>query len=192
MASRVVIGATGKEVQLAGAAYPRWSFILTYGWLREQTQNIVPSSDMVGMREFEQITGLFLLCKGAYGEFYYSDPDDNSRSGNFVGWGDGAKTQFQIYYQWGNGPFGVPMTIPVGGIQSVDRVYFNGSPVGGYGTDATNTQLVFSTAPPVNAYITADFHFYFRCRFLDDHLNFSQFARNRWEMKEIRFESVKP
>lgn len=192
-ASRVVIGATGKEVQLASAAYPRWSFILTYGWLREQTQNIVPDSSLLGMRELEQISGLFLLCKGAYGEFYYSDPDDNSRSGVFVGWGDNVKTHFQLFYPWGNGPFSVPMTIPVGGIQSIDNVYFNGvRQSGGYSMSPENIHLVFATAPPMNTQITADFHFYFRCRFLDDHLNFSQFAVNRWELKEVRFESVKP
>jgi hypothetical protein len=37
-----------------------------------------------------------------------------------------------------------------------------------------------------------DLHFYFRCRFLEDHLDFSQILLNRWEAKEVKFESVKP
>jgi uncharacterized protein (TIGR02217 family) len=192
MASRVIIGSTGKEIQLATAAYPRWSFILTYGWLREQTQNIVPDQTMLGFRELEQIAGLFLLCRGTYGEFYFSDPDDNSRLNQWVSWADGATSTFQLYYTWGNGPF-APMTIPVGGIQSLDAVYFNGvRQSSGFAMDATNTMLSFASPPAVNTQITADFHFYFRCRFLDDNLSFSQIARNRWETKEVRFESVKP
>lgn len=194
LASRVVIGATGKEVQLASAAYPRWSFTLTYGWLREQTQNIVPDPTLLGFRELEQISGLFLLCQGPYGEFYFSDPDDNSRLANPVAIANGTQTTFQLYYGWGNGPFAPTLQIPVGGIQSLDHVYFNGiaqSP-SGYSLDSTNTMVVFSTAPPVNTVVTADLHFYFRCRFLDEHLDFSQFAQNKWEMKELRFESVKP
>lgn len=194
LASSVVVGATGKEVQLARAAYPRWAFTLSYGWLREQTQNTVPDATLLGFRELEQITGLFLLCKGSYGEFYFDDPEDDSRSANFVGWGDGVTTAFQVYYTWGNGPFSPPMQIPVGGIKSMDAVYFGGvaqSP-GTYSLDSTNTMLVFATPPPAVTQITADFHFYFRCRFLDDHLNFGQFAKNKWELKEIRFESVKP
>lgn len=194
MSSSVVIGATGKEVQLARAAYPRWSFILTYGWLRDQTQNSVPDPTLIGFTELQQISGLFLLCKGAYGEFYFSDPDDNSRLANVVAIANGSQTVFQIYYQWGNGPFSIPMTIPVGGIQSIDNVYFNGTLQSPsiYTLDSTNTKLVFSSAPPVNTTITCDFHFYFRCRFLDDHLNFEEIVQNKWGLKEIRFESVKP
>lgn len=105
LASRVIIGSTGREVQLACAAYPRWSFVLTYGWLRDQTQNITPDTTLLGYQEFQAISGLFLLCKGTYGEFYFEDPDDNSRLGANVGWGDGTTTTFQLYYPWGSGPF---------------------------------------------------------------------------------------
>ena len=194
MASRVTIAATGRETQLACAAYPRWAFILTYGWLREQTQNIAPDVTMLGFRELEAISGLFLACKGSYGEFFFDDPDDDSRLAQGVAVGDGQTKNFTLYYSWGYGPFSPSLTIPVGGINTIDAVYFNGvvqSP-GTYTLDATKTQLVFTSAPPGGTVITADFHFYFRCRFLDDHLDFNQFTRNRWELKEIRFESVKP
>lgn len=194
LSSNVVIGATGKEVQLARAGWPRWSFILTYGWLREQTQNTIPDSSLLGFRELEQISGLFLLCQGAYGEFYYDDPDDDSRLNNLVGYGDGTNLVFPVYYTWGNGPFSPPLRAPVGGIKSLDAVYFNGvvQSAGSYSIDSTNARIVFASPPSATTTITADFSFYFRCRFLDDQLTFSQFARNRWEMKEIRFESVKP
>jgi hypothetical protein len=195
MASRVSIGATGRETQLACAAYPRWAFILTYGWLREQTQNITPDQSLLGFRELEAISGLFLLCRGSYGEFYFDDPDDDSRLADLVtGSADGVSTAFPMYYSWGYGPFVPSLLIPVGGIKTIDAVYFNGSVQSPsiYSLDATRTQLVFTSPPGGGTVITSDFHFYFRCRFLDDHLDFNQFVQNKWEMKELRFESVKP
>jgi hypothetical protein len=58
--------------------------------------------------------------------------------------------------------------------------------------DATRTQIVFTSAPSSGVVITADFHFYFRCRFLADVEEFSQWAKNLWELKELKFQSVKP
>jgi hypothetical protein len=193
LASRVSIAMTGKEVQLAGAAFPRWAFTLTYGWLRDQTQNTIIDREFLGFSEFQQVSGIFILCRGAYGEFFYNDPDDNSRSWQFVGWGDGNTTSFRLFYQWGAGPATVPMTMPVGGINTIDKVYFNGiiQDPSSYGLSPLRHRLVFNTPPPPGAGITADFHFYYRCRFLDDELKFEQFVRNRWALKEVRFESVK-
>lgn len=198
MASRVSIGASGRECQLACAAYPRWAFILSYGggnsWLREQTQNSVVYSPLAGYTELEQLTGLFLACLGSYGEFYYVDPDDNSRLSQAVGTGDGATTTFPLYYTWGNGPFTPSLTIPVGGIQTINAVYFNGTvqSAAGYSLDSTKTKVVFTVAPTTGVVITIDFQFFFRCRFLDDTLDLLQFSINRWDVKEVRFESVKP
>lgn len=196
MASRVTTAITGRETQLAGAAYPRWAFTLTYGgssWLREQTQNIVPDPNLLGLKELEQLSGLFLFCLGPYGEFYYEDPDDNSRSGQAVGIGDGITSTFPLFFSWGFGPFLPSFTSPVGGIKTINSVYFNDIPQASslYALDFTNTKLVFFTPPAAGKVITADFYFYFRCRFLDDHMEFSQFAQNLWECKEVRFESVK-
>lgn len=200
MSSRVITAASGRETQLACAVYPRWAFTLNYGgdsWLRDQTQNIVIDPTLAGFTELEQISGLFIACLGSYGEFYYSDPDDFSRSNQFVGIGNGSITTFPLTYSWGNGPFSPAMTIPVGGIQTINAVYFNGVVQSSalYSLDATNTQLVFGSAPgtpSAGVFITIDFAFYFRCRFLDDQMNYSQFARNLWDNKEVRFESVKP
>jgi uncharacterized protein (TIGR02217 family) len=203
MGYRVVTAVSGREVQFAGAVYPRWNFLLSYGngnsWLRDQTQNIVVGPNAIGYTELQQISGLFLLCQGSYGEFYYSDPNDNSRSNQSVGVGNGSQTIFPLYYSWGSGPFTPKMTIPVGGIQTINNVYLNGivQLAASYSMDATNTKLVFSTsgsytAPPNGSIITADFSFYFRCRFMEDNLLFEEFAQNLWDTKEVRFESVKP
>jgi uncharacterized protein (TIGR02217 family) len=199
MASRSTIGATGRENRLACAVYPRWAFTLTYGgnsWLREQTQNITPDPTLAGFTELEQLTSLFLICRGSYGEFYYLDPEDSSRTGEGVAVANGVITTFPLFITWQYTPPGisVPLSTLVSGIQSIDAVYFNGILQSSslYSVDSTNTQIVFNTPPANGITITADFHFYFRCRFLDDTLTFSQFDRNLWEVKEVRFESVKP
>lgn len=198
MSSRVTTAISGRETQLACAVFPRWEFTLSYGggnsWLRDQTQNIVPDPTLAGYTELQQISGLFLLCLGSYGEFYYSDPDDNSRSSQAVGTANGTQTTFPLYFTWGNGPFTPSMTVPVGGIQTINNVYFNGTVQSSslYSLDTTNTQLVFTTAPTNGTVITADFFFYFRCRFTQDSLDFSEFAQNKWDTREVRFQSVKP
>ena len=211
MASRAITATTGRETQLACCVYPRWHFTLTYGgesWLRDQTQNSVPDPALPGLTELEQLSGLFLQCRGSYGEFYYSDPDDYSRSAQAVGIGDGTTTTFPLTYSWGTGPFSPAMTVPVGGIERITAVYFNGSAPGAvssppaptpppttyysWSMDATNTQLVFNYPPPAGAVITADFTFYFRCRFMDDTQEYSQWAQNLWEVQQVQFESVKP
>lgn len=195
--SQVSTAISGREIQLARAVYPRFKFTLKYGgesWLREQTQNITPYAPLIGNTELEQLSGLFLQCRGSYGEFYYNDPDDNSRAGVSVGTGNGTTTTFQLFYPFGTGPFSPPFSMPITGINTIDNVYFNGivqSP-SLYSMDATNTKLVFTTPPGANVVITADFHFYFRCRFEKDESQYEQWAKNLWENSEVSFISVKP
>lgn len=189
-------GVTGKETQLIRAVYPRWEFTLSYGedaWLREQTQNITPDPRLLGKRELEQISGLFLQCAGSYGEFYYLDPDDNSRIIG-LGIGDGVKTAYPLFYTWGTGPFTPVFTAPVSGIQSIVSVYLNAvlQDPSTYHVDATNTMLVFNTPPNRFETITVDFIFYYRCRFLADMQEYSEWAKNLWEFQELKFQSVKP
>jgi hypothetical protein len=177
--------------------YPRWSFILSYGgdsWLREQTQNILPDYTKQGLTELQQISSLFLACKGAYGEFYYDDPEDDSRLSAYLGQYSyfGSQT-YPILVSWGYGPTNPSLTYPVGGINVITNVYVNGSviPTANWALDSTRTQL-YITGVANSGQVRADFTFYYRCRFLDDTLAFSQFAQNLWETKEVRFESVKP
>jgi uncharacterized protein (TIGR02217 family) len=194
--STSTVAISGRETQLIRALYPRWEFVLSYSgdsWLRDETQNITPDGSLSGFLELQDISGLFTACLGSYGEFYYSDPDDNSRAGVGLGDGNGTTTTFPIIYTWGTGPFMPQFYAPVGGIQSIQAVYLNGVPQSAstYGVDSTNTMLVFTTPPGLGVAITIDFTFYFRCRFLEDMSNYSQWARNLWENKDVKFKSVK-
>jgi uncharacterized protein (TIGR02217 family) len=196
--SRAITAVTGRGVQVATAAYPRFQFTLSYGgdnsWLRDQTQNITPEPQLAGYNELAEIIGLYVACLGPYGEFYYTEPDDCSRLGAAVGAGDGTTTTFQLYVPWGSGPYTPAFYSPCTGINTINNVYFNGvvqSPTL-YSVDATNTMLVFTTAPGSEVVITCDFSFYYRSRFMNDNLTTSQWAQNLWNVKEVQFESVKP
>lgn len=50
-------------------------------------------------------------------------------------------------------------------------------------------QLVFASAPAAAAVITADFDFYFVCRFSDDITDGDQFMSKLWELKKLDFVS---
>lgn len=190
------VAISGREYQIARQVYPRWLFTLRYGgdsWLRDQTQNTIPQAPL-GYTEFTQLSGLFLQCLGSYGEFFYTDPDDSSRLAVPCGVTDGASTTYKLYYTWGTGPFTPALTIPVGGVNTIDVLYLNGiaqNPLS-YSLDATATQVVFNSPPSAGLAITIDLHFYFRCRFMEDGNQFEEWSKNLWENKELKIMSVKP
>lgn len=51
-------------------------------------------------------------------------------------------------------------------------------------------QMVFSAIPVAGAVITADFDFYFVCRFSDDTTDADQFVSKLWELKKLDFQSI--
>jgi hypothetical protein len=50
--------------------------------------------------------------------------------------------------------------------------------------------VVFSSAPAANLIISADFQFFFNCRFQDDSADFDKFAMTFWELQKIVLETV--
>lgn len=197
MASRVTVAISGRETKLACCAYPRWEFTLSYGggnsWLRDQTQNVIPDPTLAGFTELTQLLGLFVQCQGSYGEFYYVDPDDVSRAGALVAVADGSSTTYQLFVPYGNGPLPTNFVMPAAGIASLDQVYVGNTPTSAT-LNVTNIGcfITFGSPPAGGSIITADFQFYYRCRFKDDTLQYTQIAQNLWDVKEVRFESVKP
>jgi hypothetical protein len=187
---------TGKNTLFMREVYPRWEFTLKYGdtsWLRDQTQNIDPYIELAGKTELAELAGLYTQCNGAYGEFYYSDPDDCSRANIVLGLGDGVSTIYPIVYTWGTGPLMPEFQAPVTGIQSIVQVTLDGTVLDptGYSLDATNTKLVLAAAPIPGLIIAISYFFYFRCRFNEDKIDFDQWAKNLWELTELKFKSVK-
>lgn len=53
-------------------------------------------------------------------------------------------------------------------------------------------QLIFDVAPDDEDEITASFHYYFVCRFLEDMQDYEQFVENMWSLNECNFKSTFP
>jgi hypothetical protein len=70
-------------------------------------------------------------------------------------------------------------------------VYDNGTLLGpsAYSLTLPN-QLVFPSAPAAGHAITADFDFWFVCRFTDDKVDVDKFMDRLWELEKLQFRSV--
>ena len=49
--------------------------------------------------------------------------------------------------------------------------------------------VVFNSAP-ASGTITADFQFYYACRFVDDSMDFEKFADKLWNLQSVQFKSI--
>ena len=172
---------SGKEQRAAFWSYPRRKYTLTYEVLRTSAAYL----------ELQILAGFFLARQGSFDSWLYSDPNDNSVTGQSIGTCDGTTTAFQLVRAYGAGGFsyiepmqninGTPI-IRVAGVVKTAGV--------DYTINATGI-VTFTSAPAASAAITADFSFYFRCRFLNDEQEFAQFNYNMWEARQVQFETLK-
>ena len=138
--------------------------------------------------------GFFMLCQGAFGTFLFRDPSDDRVAGQQIGVGNASTTVFQLQRSMGT-------TLPGGGFQEpivapnmVSAVYLNGitqSPAS-YSVDPNTGLVTFATAPGSELIISADFSYYFRCRFITDSYTFENFMFRLWQLKQLTFISVRP
>ena len=168
---------SGKETRLADWSYPAWHWALTFDFLRA-----TPSA-----AEFQSLAGFFNQRQGAFGTFLYADADDNAVTGQSLGAGDGATVSFQLVRAFGG--FIEPVLAP----NVVSAVYLAGvvqSP-SAYSVNPTTGLLTFTAAPASGAAITADFSYYFRCRFAEDTIDFEKFMATLYRAQKLAFISLK-
>lgn len=85
---------------------------------------------------------------------------------------------------------------PTTGIYTFNAAQASGAAVITYTWQATTAsltlpnQLVFSSAPPSGQLITADFDFYYVCRFSEDKNEFNQFLSKLWDLQKLDFHSI--
>ena len=134
-----------------------------------------------------------MLCQGAFGTFLFQDPSDFQVAGQQIGSGDASTTVFQLQRAMGamlpGGGFFEPITAP----NVVSAIYLNGITQysATYSVDPATGLVTFETAPNSGMIITADFTYYFRCRFIDDKYDFENFMRHLWRLKKLTFISVR-
>lgn len=177
--------ASGKEIRSPRANFPLWEFELTYDGLKSD-----------GAQSLQTLYSFFQSRKGRGNKFCFTDPDNSQAVAQFIGEGTGFRNAFTLcrsvgqYYEE-----------PVGVVNSLTAVYLNGVEVDPsdyqlwYNNGITNNtypQILFDTPPADGDLITADFSYYFLCRFYDDSQTFEEFMKHFHAVQSLKFITVKP
>jgi uncharacterized protein (TIGR02217 family) len=184
--TRIQRAASGRELRALDYPHPLWQFAVAYEFLRD--------NPTVGYDELRTLIGFFMLCQGAYGTFLFEDPTDCQVVGQQIGVGNASTTVFQLQRAMGTNLPGGGFFEPIVAPKVVRAVYLNGitQDPATYSIDFDSGLLSFSTAPGSELIITADFSYYFRCRFTDDKYDFENFMHRLWQLKKLTFISVRP
>jgi uncharacterized protein (TIGR02217 family) len=191
--TRIQRAVSGRELRALDYPAPLWQFQLGFNLLRDRWDSRAGNGVGAGYDEARALYALYSACYGAFGTFLFADPTDNQRLGQFIGVGNSSMNAFQLQATYGSG--GAPsFTAPVTAVGSI-TVYFNGitqNPSSYSCRLGLNSSgiVTFNIPPPTGAVITADFNYYFRCRFVDDSLNFENFMYQLFSLKALKFISV--
>jgi uncharacterized protein (TIGR02217 family) len=183
--TRIQRAVSGRELRALDYPYPLWRFTLVFEFLRD--------NPTAGLDELRTLLGFYLSCQGAYGTFLFQDPSDYQVSGQYLGTGNSSVSIFQMQRTMGtalpNGGFVEPIVAP----NLISAVYFNGitQNSSGYTFDPNSGLLTFATPPATDLVVTADFSYWFRCRFVDDSYDFENFMYRLWQLKKLTFISVR-
>jgi len=182
--TRVQRAVSGRELRALDYPYPLWQFTLIFDLLRD--------NPAAGYDELRTLMGFFMLCQGAFGTFLFRDPSDDHVAGQQIGVGNASATVFQLQRAMGavlpGGGFMEPIVAP----NVVSAVYLDGitqNPAT-YSVDPQTGLVTFATPPGSGLTITADYSYYFRCRFVDDSYAFENFMFQLWQLKKLTFISV--
>jgi uncharacterized protein (TIGR02217 family) len=182
--TRIQRAVSGRELRTLDYPYPLWQFSLRYDVLRDEP---APQADL------RTLMGFFGACAGAFATFLYDDPSDDSAI-SVLGTGDGVTTVFQLIRSMVGSASGIGLMEPVTAPNLVGNVTLNGvvQDPAGMSVDPATGLLTFAVPPPTGAVITADFSYYFRCRFMSDAYSFENFMYRLWSLKKLDFISVRP
>jgi uncharacterized protein (TIGR02217 family) len=156
--------------------YPLWDIDFELEWAR--------GSESLPATTYNYMLGFFMQAGGQLSDFLYFDPNDNQANAQFVAIGDAATTQFQLIRAIGTG------SDIVQNLNGAPTLYDNGSVIGSGYTVSSTGIVVFTSAPAAGHVITWTGSFYYRVRFADPSLKFSQFAQNIWSSKSVALRSV--
>ncbi len=128
------------------------------------------ASGLKKQAQIDELIAFFRARRGkAYG-FRFKDWTDYKATGQLLGTGDDAQTQFQLVKHYPSGSVIEVRTItkPVAGTV---KVYLDGvEQLSGWSVDTTTGLVTFSTAPALGVEVTADFEFDVPVRFDTDHM----------------------
>lgn len=177
-ATRVNGAASGYEVRNALMQYPRWDFELTYEFLEDRS-----GADS----SLKHLMGFFLQRRGSYDSWLFKDPDDYLVVAGPLGTADGVTTEYAFLRTLG----GFAEKVGQIDLDNNINIYFDGVPVDPADYTVTVPNLVvFDSAPAEDVEITADFQFFFACRFIEDQMDFEKFMDKLWALQTCEFRSI--
>ncbi len=180
--TRVSTAASGREVRTPLYSVPLYEFELIYDVLNSNSTNFQAAL----AESLQQIMGFFLQCQGQYAAFLFTDPDFHQATGGTLGTGDGTTTVFPLMRQVG------PYQEQVQAANIVSEVYFNGvGQSSGIWSVVNANQIEFSSPPSAGTVITADFSYYFVCRFLADMHDYEEFMYQLHTLQSCKIRSVR-
>lgn len=169
--------ANGREFRTSYTEYPRWEFELEYEFLKDPKE---------GESSLKTIMGFYTDMQGPFTSWLFKDPDDYLCEGVVLGEGDDVTTEF--YFRRYIGSRGEP----VGQIDTANdiNIYADGVLVPPADYTLYQNRVVFDSAPLDGVALTADFQFFFVCRFLDDDMDFEKFMDQLWNLRSCSFKSI--
>lgn len=177
--SRMQRSVSGRELAAPDYANPIWNWKLTFSFLRDFPVGMIAS-------ELRLLQNFYNARQGSYDTFLYEDRDDYTVTDEPIGAGDGSATEFQLARRLYAGGFIEDITAPL----AITEIAIDGTPTVDYTLDSSTGIVTFGSAPGDGLAITATFTYYFRCRFMDDAVEFERFLHQYWSVKELRLRSV--
>jgi hypothetical protein len=179
--TRQLIAASAVEYRAQNWQVPLYQWTLPIEFLRQR----------LTYTEWATLEAFILNQGGMFNTWLFSDlsTPDFSVTNQPIGTGNGTQVSFPLVRSFGG------FAIPVNYVNTVSSVSIAGTPTiaytitqtGYYGPDTIN----FNSPPANAAAITANFSYYFTCRFLSDEPEFENFIGGRSAVKSLEFKSVK-
>jgi uncharacterized protein (TIGR02217 family) len=178
--TRKLEAASGVDYGARNWSAPRWKFTLPIEVLRQYGS----------FTEWQTLVGFILGQAGMFAPFLFNDTTDNTVVGQQIGVGNGTQTAFPLVRAIAG------YIEPIYYCNSLNNVYLSGAlqpsgfiltQSGYYGPDT----VTFASPPANGVPVTADFNFYFVCRFLQDDPDIELFTGGRWSVKQLQMFSLK-
>lgn len=165
------------EIRASVQPYPLWDIVFELEWAR--------GDERMPATTYNYLLGFFLNAGGPFQDFLYNDPYDNTVTAEFFGLGDGTTTEFQLIRSIGIG------SDIVQNLNGAPQLYDNGSLISSAAYSVSSTGIItFTTAPASGHVLTWMGEYFYRVRFLNADLKFSQFAQRIWEAKNVPLRSI--
>ncbi|MBV8060003.1 MAG: DUF2460 domain-containing protein [Alphaproteobacteria bacterium] len=165
--TRIQKATSGLESRAALQAYPLYTITLTFEFL--------------STADYASIANFFLSRQGAWDNFLFNDPTDNTATTQQFGIGNGTTTAFQLTRSWN----GTGFAEPVNNVNGTPTIYINGVSTSAYTINSYGL-VTFTTAPANAAILTWSGAYYYRVRFGADMNDFNQFMSNLFELKKLQ------